>query len=133
MESILVIYILYSNKRRHILWIIGKWKLLFIIYNVLFVIACNDHITTESNILWKSNGDNNLAVNYLIKFVIKVLFMTPNYVTITITVIIYVIFLHFILVLIFLLILDNYMIICSLLVGFYATCNGYFIKLIYIN
>jgi len=40
---------------------------------------------------------------------------------------IYVIFLHFILVLIFLLILD-YMIICSLLVGYYATCNGYFIK-----
>jgi hypothetical protein len=26
-------------------------------------------------------GDNKLAVNYLIKFVIKVLFMTPNYVT----------------------------------------------------
>ena len=26
---------------------------------------------------------NKLAVNYLIKFVIKVLFMTPNYVTIT--------------------------------------------------
>ena len=38
-----------------------------------------------SNILWKSIGDNKLAVNYLIKFVIKVLFMTPNYVTITIT------------------------------------------------
>jgi hypothetical protein len=44
MESILVIY---SNKRRHILWKIGKWELLFIIYNVLFVIACDDHITTE--------------------------------------------------------------------------------------
>jgi hypothetical protein len=29
-------------------------------------------------------GDNKLAVNYLKKFVIKVLFMTPNYVTITI-------------------------------------------------
>jgi hypothetical protein len=35
--------------------------------------------------MWKSIGDNKLAVNYLIKFVIKVLFMTPNYVTITIT------------------------------------------------
>ena len=45
---------------------------------------------------------------------------------------IYVIFLLFILVLIFLLILD-YMIIFSLLVGYYATCNGYFIKPIYIN
>ena len=33
----------------------------------------------------ESIGDNKLAVNYLIKFVIKVLFMTPNYVTITIT------------------------------------------------
>ena len=51
---------------------------------------------------------------------------------IQIYVIIYVIFLHFILVLIFPLILD-YMIICSLLVGYYATCNGYFIKPIYIN
>ena len=45
---------------------------------------------------------------------------------------IYVIFLLFILVLIFLLILD-YMIMFSLLVGYYATCNGYFIKPIYIN
>jgi hypothetical protein len=42
LESILVIY---SNKRRHFLWKIGKWELLLIIYNVLFVIACNDHIT----------------------------------------------------------------------------------------
>jgi hypothetical protein len=25
----------------------GKWELLFIIYNILFVIACNDHIKTE--------------------------------------------------------------------------------------
>ena len=47
---------------------------------------------------------------------------------IQIYVIIYVIFLHFILVLIL-----DYMIICSLLVGYYATCNGYFIKPIYIN
>jgi hypothetical protein len=46
---------------------------------------------------------------------------------------IYVIFLLFILVLIFLLILD-YMIIFSLtLVGYYATCNGCFIKPIYTN
>ena len=27
----------------------------------------------------------------------------------------------------------DYMIICSSLVGYYATCNGYFIKPIYIN
>ena len=45
---------------------------------------------------------------------------------------IYVIFLLFILVLNFLLILD-YMIMFSLLVGYYATYNGYFIKPIYIN
>ena len=45
---------------------------------------------------------------------------------------IYVIFLLFILVLIFLLILDS-IIIFSLLVGYYETCNGYFIKPIYIN
>jgi hypothetical protein len=44
MESILAIY---SNKRRQILRKIGKWELLLLIYNVLFVIACNDHITTE--------------------------------------------------------------------------------------
>jgi hypothetical protein len=25
----------------------GKWELLFIIYDVLYVIACNDHIKTE--------------------------------------------------------------------------------------
>jgi hypothetical protein len=56
MESILVIY---SNKRRHILRKIG-----------------NENCCI---------GDNKLAVNYLEKFVIKVLFMTPNYVTITIT------------------------------------------------
>ena len=43
---------------------------------------------------------------------------------------IYVIFLLFILVLIFLLILD-FMIIFSLLMGYYTTCNGYFIKPIY--
>ena len=40
MESILIVY---SNKRRHILWKIGKWELLLIIYNVLFVIACNSY------------------------------------------------------------------------------------------
>ena len=45
---------------------------------------------------------------------------------------IYVIFPLFILVLIFLLILD-YMIIFSIFLGYYATCNGYFIKSIYIN
>ena len=37
-----------------------------------------------SNILSKSIGDNKLAVN-LIQFVIKELFMTPNYVTVTTT------------------------------------------------
>jgi hypothetical protein len=37
----------YTTPYIHIIWIIGKWELLFIIYNVLFVIASNDHITTE--------------------------------------------------------------------------------------
>ena len=37
-----------------------------------------------SNIMSKSIGDNKLAVN-LIKFVIKVLFMTQRYVTVTTT------------------------------------------------
>jgi len=37
-----------------------------------------------SNILSKSIGDNKLAVN-LITFVIKELFMTPRYVTVTST------------------------------------------------
>ena len=37
----------HSNKTQHILWKKEKWELLFIIYNVLYVIACNDHITTE--------------------------------------------------------------------------------------
>jgi hypothetical protein len=36
----------HSNKTQHI-WKKGKWVLLFIIYNVLYVIACNDHIKTE--------------------------------------------------------------------------------------
>ena len=38
----------HSNKTQHILWKKkGKQELLFIIYNVLYVIACNDHIKTE--------------------------------------------------------------------------------------
>ena len=42
MEWILVIVI------RHNIFFekIGKWELLFIIYNVLYVIACKDHIKT---------------------------------------------------------------------------------------
>jgi hypothetical protein len=38
----------HSNKTQPILWKKGKCELLFIIYNVLYVIACNDHIKTES-------------------------------------------------------------------------------------
>jgi hypothetical protein len=37
----------HGNKKQNILWKKGKWK--FIIYNVLYVIACNDHIKTEFN------------------------------------------------------------------------------------
>ena len=37
----------HSNKTQHILWKKGKLELLFIIYNVLYVIAWNDHIKTE--------------------------------------------------------------------------------------
>jgi hypothetical protein len=53
-------------------------------YNIHLHILINIY-QIISNILWKYIGDNKLAVNYLIQFVIKVLFMTPNYVTITIT------------------------------------------------
>ena len=53
----------------------------------VYVAHFNNIYQIISNILWKSIGDNKLAVNYLIKFVIKVLFMTPNYVTITIGII----------------------------------------------
>ena len=35
------------NKTQHIFLKKGKWELLFIIYNVLYVIAYNDHIKTE--------------------------------------------------------------------------------------
>ena len=55
-------------------------------FNLIYTFAHYNNIyQIISNILWKSIGDNKLAVNYLIKFVIKVLFMTPNYLTITIT------------------------------------------------
>jgi hypothetical protein len=37
----------HSNKTQHISWKKGKWELLFIIYNELYAIACNDHIKTE--------------------------------------------------------------------------------------
>ena len=34
----------HSNKTTYFMEKKGKWELLFIIYNVLYAIACNDHI-----------------------------------------------------------------------------------------